>query len=195
LLHISYMHIAKISCVSVLILVLCAGCKKYPENKFFQLVNPKKAIIGNWAFKGFYVDGEDSTYKQLTLCNPLSVNPGTIVWQIENITNEETKYKSSFTHLYQKVNDIFCSCIKYYPLPSDVTGEVDLVQKKNDLSIGYTHDPGYSINYQDFFGKIYSSKTLNSNDYNWEIKKLTKSDLALEKLIGEKRYRVEFTKQ
>lgn len=187
------MRILKTIIYFALLAIFISGCKKYPDNKFLQRVNPKKAIKGDWAFKGFYVDGADSTYPMLLLCNPIALNPGTIVWHIGGITNETFKFKSNFDHLYQRVNDLSCSCVKYLPLPGDISGTIDLVDKKNDLYIPDTHDPGYSVDYQDFFGKIYSSKQL-SNDYNWEIKKLTKSDLALEKIIGVKRYRVEFTK-
>ncbi|MGZ3932055.1 MAG: hypothetical protein ACXVP0_11980, partial [Bacteroidia bacterium] len=181
------MRITPTICILLLMLALCLSCKKYPENKFLQRVNPKTSIKGDWAFKAFYVDDIDSTYQQLQKCNPISLNPGTIVWHIESITND-TRYKSSFSHLYQKANDISCSCPKYYAFPDDISESISLAEKKNDLSIPYTHDPGYPVNYQDFFGKIYGAPLPDDNDYHWEIRKLNKTALALENVVKGKRY-------
>jgi hypothetical protein len=152
------------------LIIILAGCKKYPEDHKISLQTAKKRLRQHaWHLSKLYINGADSTMAHLHNIIPGSNKTRDFSFMVTKGLNYKTDGGEISFPFFPKPNSA-------YP---DYTSIISINKHKTILSIG----GGTIDNYHN--GPIVSSNSnsimwvIGSSQVDWEITKLTKTDLHL----------------
>lgn len=152
-------------------------CKKYPENKFSEFVNPRKVLEGQWYFNGYFVNDADSTLQHLKVFNPNASNPNSITFNITESGSKKNEFSAKLEGIDFNYYDTGCACNWNIEWANQ---SLYFNNRKKEIYIGWVH------NASNFFA--------STEKYGcWKIRKLTKKEFIIENELN-KKYRVEFFK-
>lgn len=158
-------------------IVLFTTCKKYPENKFLECVNPRKVLEGQWYFNGYFVNDADSTMQHLKVFNPNASNPNSITLFVTQSGSNKDIFNAELKNIDIDFYGPWCSCISHaYEYEVSFT----LQKNKKDLYIGIGGGKPNIFSWEEQHGF-------------WKIRKLTKKEFVIENELN-KKHRIEFIK-
>ena len=177
-----FIKLLPIACL--LVTLIFTTCKKFPEDKFISLRTVKQRLEGEWQLNKITIDGNDvgSVYNDSL---PQSYDSYRFWFLYNQPVNDHTKEKADFFIINtssKKSHDAFIN--------TDVGAVRFDIGKKEGLAIYNGTRINDSLSFKiliDLFSTYYISS-------KWQIKKLYKKQLVLEKDKDGKHYRLQLNK-
>ena len=162
-------------------MLVLSGCKKYPEDHKISLQTAKKRLRAHqWYFSKLFINGEDSTLAHLNHIIPGSNSTRDLSFMVTSGLNYKTDGGEISFPFYPKSNSA-------YP---DYTSSISINKNKTILNM----EPALMIS-QNYLPLVPSNaNTILWVPYitNWEITKLTKTDLHIKTTFNNYEVKFEF---
>lgn len=166
----------------VIITITCfTTCKKYPEDPFISLRTVKQRMTGEWQFEGLEINGEDVIYKYNDSLAPLSLNDF-YFWFKFDLKNYGGGGKIPLLFVNKSTKNA------HDAEDADVCGIGFVIQPKKSKKFYITGSWEYVVNKDPFSSKLIIN--LWGAGHDWNIKKLYKNKMVMQKEINGNTHRL-----